>query len=189
MKRLLIGITVSAISLLAPAADAQLLTVSNIVDDDMSHLSIDEAIDYLSQNGSCFRCRMSGARFIGITMQGTDLRESDLTYANFNGAFLQQANLRGADMGGAVFTNGYYAGPNFREANLSGADFSGSRLFDANFTNTNLVSANLEGVSLIRANLVGADLSDAKLTNAHLINVTYDETTQWPADFTPPPSL
>ncbi len=189
VKQVLIGLATASVIFVAPSARGQLLSVSNTVDDDMSHLSTEEAMEHLSQNGTCFRCQMSGASFIGITMQGTDLRETDLTFANFNEAFLRQANLGGADMGGAVFTNGYYARPDFRGANLSGADFSGSRLFDANFTNTNLMSANLEAVSLIRANLEGADLRDANLTNALLLNITYDETTRWPTGFTPPPSL
>ncbi|MGK7910731.1 MAG: pentapeptide repeat-containing protein [Synechococcus sp.] len=179
---------VTAFTVSGQLVGAETTAIEETANPDLSQLSIDEALLYLSENGTCYRCQMSGASFIGATLQGTNLSKTDLTDANFNGAFLRQANLIGADLSGAVFINGYLARSNFREANLIGTDFSGSRLYDADLTNTNFSEANLKGVSLVRANLSGADLRTANLTNAYLMAITYDDTTQWPEGFTPPPS-
>lgn len=50
----------------------------------------------------------------------------------------------------------------------------------------NLYGANLRGANLCDADLSGADLSGANLSNANLSGAKWDETTVWPAGFTPP---
>lgn len=60
---------------------------------------------------------------------------------------------------------------------LGGTCLAGVNVDRAKPTGANLTGAKLTGAKLTGANLTGANLSDA----------VYDESTQWPVGFTPPP--
>jgi uncharacterized protein YjbI with pentapeptide repeats len=83
-----------------------------------------------------------------ISMNGADLRESDLYVARQS-----STNLSGTDLSNDV---------------LSGVDLSRSDLRDANLRNTNLSQAAMIDTELGNANLRGANLSGADLTGANL---------------------
>ena len=68
---------------------------------------------------------------------------------------------------------------NLTRANLSGAD-----LYGANLSGANLSWANLREADLREADLRGADLREADLSGAD-----WDESTIWPAGFTPPENI
>jgi hypothetical protein len=87
---------------------------------------------------------------------GADLRSYDLSFAS----------LQGADLSGA---------------NLAGVDLTGADLMEANLT-----GANLTGARLDYAVLMGATLVDARLSRAIIADAMWDDSTVWPAGFTPP---
>lgn len=87
---------------------------------------------------------------------GADLRSYDLSFVS----------LQGADLSGA---------------NLAGVDLTGADLMQANLT-----GANLTGARLDYAVLMGATLVDARLSRAVIADAMWDDSTVWPAGFTPP---
>ena len=186
MKKSFMGVVTVCATMLAAPVYGQLVSLNTA--DDMSYLSFDEAIVHLEEYGYCYRCNLSGIDFGNATLMGYDLREADLASANMNGAFIGDTSFANANLSGAILRNVYKTRADFSYANLSGADISGARLLDANLENTNLAGANLTGTSFIGANLVGANLTGATLAGTSFLNVTYNETTQWPEGFTPPPS-
>ncbi|WP_277926826.1 MULTISPECIES: NACHT domain-containing protein [Nostoc] len=102
-----------------------------------------------------------------------------LSRANLEGANLEGANLSGANLEGANLEGAY-----LYSANLEGANLSGANLYAANLSGANLEGANLEGAYLYSANLEGAylysaNLYGANLYGANLLNITWDEDTNW----------
>ncbi len=129
----------------------------------------------------------------GADLFKSDLRGTDLSGANLTGAKLEKADLRGADLNWAYIDEANLTGANLTGANLVGAKLREANLGNVNLSKTNLVGANFSGAnlfraSLIRANLSAADLSRTDMTEADLTGITYDDSTIWPAGFTPPPS-
>ena len=122
-----------------------------------------------------------GANLYGANLRGADLSGANLYGANLRGADLSGANLYGANLYGANLYGAYLSG-----ANLSGANLYGANLRGAGLSGANLYGANLRGANLCDADLSGADLSGANLSNANLSGAKWDETTVWPAGFTPP---
>jgi hypothetical protein len=84
---------------------------------------------------------------------------------------LSKADLRRADLRGAALIR----------ANLSEADLSGANLYEAFLYDANLSEADLSRANLSRAFLYSANLSKATLEGAVLIDIQWDEHTQWPA--------
>jgi pentapeptide repeat protein len=87
------------------------------------------------------------------------------------GSELERVDLRGAELAGLAIPRLCLAHSNLEGANLRGADLSGATLADVN-----LRGADLRGANLQDADLAGADLTGAKT----------DDTTRWPAGYTPP---
>jgi uncharacterized protein YjbI with pentapeptide repeats len=108
------------------------------------------------------------------------LVEANLTYANLTSANLINANLERANLAHANLVYVYLINANLKRANLAHAN-----LEHANLTGANLMVANLTGTYLAGAYLAGADLRRATLVGANLVGVHYDESTVWPADFSP----
>ena len=149
----------------------------------------------------------------GKDLGGANLEGAYLRGADFSGASLGDAYLPDADLEDAHLREAYLGGSSLQGSNLKGADFYAARLFGANLGTAHLVSANLritdlrgahlreanlKNADLLRAhlsyaNLKGADLRGANLEGASLEGATldgvcYDDDTQWPEGFTPPPS-
>ncbi|MFF0456745.1 pentapeptide repeat-containing protein [Nocardia africana] len=123
----------------------------------------------------------------GATLNGAHLAGADLTGVRLIGAALGRVDLTGATLNGTRF-----AFADLTEANLGNDDLTGTDLHRADLTGARLTGANLTGVHLTstklsEADLVGAKLTGALLTGADLRNVKYDESTEWPAEFAPPP--
>lgn len=85
-------------------------------------------------------CYLKCAKLQTKNLVGTDIRNSDLTFAMLD------------------------------DADCTYANFEGSNLYDVNFVRTNLTGANLKNVNLDSANLIGAIFNGADLTGANLEN-------------------
>ena len=70
---------------------------------------------------------------VGDNLQGANLKEANLQYANLQGANLKEANLQYANLQGA----------NLRGTNLKGANLRGANLKEAILQGANLQYANL----------------------------------------------
>lgn len=124
--------------------------------------------------------------------KGTNLEETDLTWANLSGADLAFANLRGANLCEANLTGANLASADLTGANLLGADLSPSApqpRLDA--VSSDLASPAVKAASrtnLAFANLSGADLGETNLTEAIMKWVKWDPKNppRWPSGFDPP---
>ena len=117
------------------------------------------------------------------TLSGANLYGAGLTEANLSGTDLRGANLTNAVLYEADLTDAQLNRADLQKANLLGAKLNGAKLNGAKLNGAVLNSANLTG-----ANLTGAVLTSAKLRGAVLDGIIYDDSTRWPARFTPPPS-
>lgn len=123
----------------------------------------------------------------GATLTGARLAGADLTGVRLIGATLGHVDLTGAKLSGTRF-----AFADLTEANFGNDDLTGTDLHRATLTGARLAGANLTGVHLTStklndADLVGAKLTGALLTGADLTDVKYDDGTEWPHGFAPPP--
>jgi len=110
--------------------------------------------------------------FGGLDLQGQNLSGLDLKGADFSGADLQHAALVHSDL----------ASTPTHVTDLRVADLTGADLILATLT-----GAHLDGADLTRATLIGAYLKRAHLDGVHLKGVYYDDKTEWPEGFKPPP--
>lgn len=144
-------------------------------------------------------------------LRRTDLREAALTNVDLSGAQLGDANLvradlRGADVSSADFTRATLHQAKFTAATIRMTKLNTADLTDATFDDTelrlsflrgaDLSGASLRGATVIattftdavffRTDLRGADLGRSALSAADLSEITYDDATVWPRNFTPP---
>jgi uncharacterized protein YjbI with pentapeptide repeats len=124
----------------------------------------------------------------GSTLNGTDLREANLSNgklweANLEKSSLHNAKLIGADLTKArlnesILINADLSNAILREASISRADLQGANLRNANLISTKLNFSNLRKADFSNANFFKADLSNAILNGANLvsgINITCDQ--------------
>ncbi|MEV0108157.1 pentapeptide repeat-containing protein [Nocardia sp. NPDC050799] len=122
------------------------------------------------------------------TFEFADLTGADFGYADLYGAGFLDATLVGASFGYADLGSARFIGTNLFNAYLGSADLGTASLSYANLNGASLSYANLTGANLGYADLTGADLKGADLTGANLTGIVYDDSTQWPEGFLPPPS-
>ncbi len=128
-------------------------------------------------------------------LQGTNLRNADLSGANLREVRLQNADLSGANLEKSLLNNGILNRANLCQARfykaslywtyleyaiLEQADFRNAFLFTTQLTKANLSGANLREAyvviasfyksNLVKADLRGADLSGTNFNNANLNN-------------------
>ncbi|MFL6282024.1 MAG: pentapeptide repeat-containing protein [Pyrinomonadaceae bacterium] len=108
--------------------------------------------------------RLALRDFFSATLDGTNLRATDLGLAN-----LSSAKLNGADLSYAVLFKADLRSAILDEANLSGASFNQCQLQSAS-----LINADLHGAYLRNADLEGANLSGANLRS-----VVFDDKTKF----------
>ncbi len=118
---------------------------------------------------------LANANLKRAIVRGVDLCRSDLSKANLEGAALQDAQLDGANLRGASLICAQLSGATLKGASLETCDLKQADLNGANLKEANLAAADLRGADLFGCNLFGVNLKD----------IRYDETTQWPAGFTP----
>lgn len=76
------------------------------------------------------RVRMSGCKFAGAVVRGTDFHGSEMVFADFRGADAAGADFRHVDLTNADFSGANVAGMNVAGAALGGAKFIGAKGFD-----------------------------------------------------------
>ena len=142
---------------------------------------------------------------VRINCDGVDWSEIDLTGQPCGAGTFHRANLRGAkftkdggigglvmgwaieaDLTAAILTNGTLGANWMAGSTLANAEMSGATLSYVDLTGADLTGANLASAKLDTVNLTGTDLTGADLTGATLTKCTWDQTTRWPAGFTPP---
>ena len=124
------------------------------------------------------RVDFSEADLTGATFVTKKLGQSRFWSADLSKANLSFADLRGVELGFAKLI----------EADLYGADLRNAKLFHAKFRGADLDNAKLDGADLEGTDLRGADLRNTALDDIDLRDIDYDEETQWPDGFTPPPA-
>jgi uncharacterized protein YjbI with pentapeptide repeats len=152
-------------------------------------------------NTNFARANMDGGRLVGAVfapnsdLAGASMVEASAVDADLSEASLVNADLTNADLHGAHLCGANLAGAKLAGANLSNATLTGIDFSDANGTwiaqeGTPDVGFVVHGkVNLSRADLAGADLTGASnLDAAMLYDIYYDNTTKWPAGFSPQPS-
>lgn len=106
-------------------------------------------------------------------LRGANLKGANLQHAQLNKVEMRRANLEGADLSYATATISIFEQTNMQKANLSNANFSDSylrrvRLQDANLMFANLSESNLDAARLNRANLRMANLQNTSFHGARL---------------------
>lgn len=105
----------------------------------------------------------------GKELDGTSLRDSDLSDTKLESVTFRNVNLRDVDFRGAQLREAEFTG---RETRLGGADFTGARLdgatFEVDVADVTFTKAQLRDVDLEKASLEGADFSHARLKRAKL---------------------
>jgi uncharacterized protein YjbI with pentapeptide repeats len=146
-----------------------------------------------------------------VDLSDANLNKAELIRANLRGAHFYSAQLQGAILCGANLQWAQLLRANLQGANLERSNLQEANLVEANLQGANLVEATLKGAHLGGANLKGADLGDdpgpveldlievmrrpedtiklssRRLSAEQVAEAYWDETTRWPAGFTPPP--
>ena len=117
-----------------------------------------------------------------FSLEGLDIQNTNLEYANLRRADLEGANLKGtyllgANLGRANLKGANLEGADLEGAILGGANLEGAYLFGTYLGDADLGGANLEGAYLIGANLEGAYLFEANLGRADLEGAIFCKTT------------
>src|SRR5579862_950446 len=115
---------------------------------------------------------LNGKNLRGTNLSGGELAGTSLNGDNLQGAFLENLDLHG---GSAQGTN--LQGADLKNANLQGTNLQGTNLQGANFNGANLQGATLQGTNLGGADFTGANLSGANLTGANVSKATWSHTT------------
>jgi len=162
---------------------------------DLSNTNLQRAnLEVLSLARANFAyAHLEGAFLLDANLEGAYLPSAHLERAFLSGAHLEGARLLGAHLEGA---NLYIA--HMERASLSAAHLEGAILIDAHLEGAFFSDARLEGAYLSGAHLEGAILYAAHLesvnfehseglTKQQLDTALWDEHTQFPEGFEPPP--
>lgn len=144
------------------------------------------------------RLDLRGQSLSGLQLAGAHFEDSDLEGASLFGTTLTDAwfaftNLRGTDLSlavlnGAVLLGADLSGSTLYNSTLVGADLRAAILIGADLSTADLTDANLNGEDATGLDLSGSGSPDASLANTDLLGPCYDDTTLWPAGYSPPPS-
>ena len=123
----------------------------------------------------------------GLSCEGCNLFQADLSYFQIQGVSFSGARLRQSDMTVATMDAVNFDGANLSIANLYGARFTGASFRNTDLTRAILVGgsfddANFAGANLTDANIGGAEMAESKgLTQAQLDKACGDEYTELPS--------
>ena len=103
------------------------------------------------------------ANLDGADISNTDLRFANFKYASLNDVNFYKSDLRGVDLGKTILQHTNLSYADFREATLNDAYIPNSNLSYADFGNASLVGAHLAHSNLAKADFGGANLCWADL--------------------------
>lgn len=104
-------------------------------------------------------------------LEGQNLRNLQLPYANLLGVLCKNQDLSGANLSYCLLTDSVFDNTNFEGANLDGADFSRSSLRNCNFRKAILKKVDFENCDLSGSDFTGASLEGSRFPGAKLENV------------------
>lgn len=120
-----------------------------------------------------------GVNFTGAFMEGANLRDLYIPYADFSmarltnadlsGVFFKFTKMKGAKLTNTNLTSAYLRLANLERAKLTRANMQNAILDDANLSGSDLTGANLTGANLRGANLMNCEVTSEQLASA--INV------------------
>jgi uncharacterized protein YjbI with pentapeptide repeats len=128
--------------------------------------------------GAQFSGNLTAARFDGARLDGAGFFNSTLLGARFRGISGQGSNFEYARLAGADFTN----------ADVRGARFIGTGPFismEVAMTGTRFTGARLAGANFANANLADADFAEADTTGADFAGAHFNCRTRFPEAFRP----
>ena len=128
----------------------------------------------------------AGCDLTGINLHGQSVLKFQAAGANLTGADLADGSFIEADFRGADFTGAKMTKFCARDADLSGAKLPGVKLAGGRLVRAKFAGADLTDADLTGADLTGADFTDANLAGTVLAELTFDQTTTWPAGFEVP---
>ncbi|MEM9119189.1 MAG: pentapeptide repeat-containing protein [Cyanobacteria bacterium P01_F01_bin.56] len=170
----------------------QRIGVDNVVAlESLSYLHLEDAILYIQDlyGASLGRSSLMQASLVNASLVRATLIQANLVRARLAGANLERARLDRANLEGARIEGARIEGANLVQSNLTGARLDRAildranleevNLDRANLVCTSLEGANLGGANLVEAILAGAILVGANLSKADLVNISWDEDTNW----------
>ena len=133
------------------------------------------------------------ANLTGAKLDGLDLSQFDLQYANLTAATLLKTNLTEADLTGANLSAAKLDGATMTQvtldkANATAASFKDAKLGQASMVGTLMIGANLTDAHLGQADLTDANFTNATLTGADLGQATMTRTIMTNAKGAPAPT-
>jgi uncharacterized protein YjbI with pentapeptide repeats len=148
-----------------------------------------KTIGYFLESTDLSRANLYSADLTKANLYCTNLSNTDLSRANLSGAHLIRANLHSANLSRANLSNAHLIKANLWQADLSSANLHSAKLVGALLLGTNLNSTNLNSANLNNADLFGAslnstdlrsaDLSSADLNYANLMEISWNQQTNW----------
>lgn len=128
--------------------------------------------------------------------------EDDLQGINLEGRDVSRQYLAGKNLTDANLNDLVANRTSFNQSTLDFADLIGANLRNSSFVDSRLAGADLSGANLsctvLRGTIFSSELQlegaslgtvEASLRETRLDNILYDDSTAWPANFSPPPSL
>ena len=112
------------------------------------------------------------------SIEGHDLKERSLNFANFREADLAEIDLRNASLKGANLEGSCLIGANlektqFQRAELRNAQFQGAELRNAQFQGAELRNAQFQGAKLGQAKFQGMELDHVEFQGATLVETKF----------------
>jgi uncharacterized protein YjbI with pentapeptide repeats len=154
------------------------------------------ASNYIERPVDLRGVQLRGADLDNARLDGIDLRGADLSWANMTGVKQRPEQLREGltvlspvRLQGARLHHAYIPVGDLSDADLQEVDLTAAVLGGTNLQGANLRRANLKDCILQETDLSDADLSEAlNLDTATLDGAKYNDSTKWPAGFTPSPA-
>jgi hypothetical protein len=112
----------------------------------------------------------------GADLQGHDLVQVNLSFADLSDAQLSGANLTQADLSHCRLHSANLSGANLTRANLSDAVLDSAAVFRADMTAATAVRSSFRSTMLVLSNFTLANLTGADLANANLLNTLFIRT-------------
>ena len=127
-----------------------------------------KAVIYKSETAETVAQAVCEAVKANVSLSGSDLRDSNLSYSDLRGSDLRGSNLSGSDLRGSDLRGSNLSGSDMRGSDLSYSDLSGSNLSYSDLSYSDLSGSNLSGSNLSYSDLRGSNLSGSDMRGSDL---------------------